>query len=87
MPTYLDEDLVHPLARILGNRLRETRRARKMTQSALAEHVGLGPAYISMIECGRSNPTLEVMGALAAALGVTVPDLLIPLGSEESKPD
>jgi DNA-binding XRE family transcriptional regulator len=32
-----------------------------MTQSAFAEHVGLGPACISMIECGRSNPTLEVM--------------------------
>ena len=41
-----------------------------MTQEDLAERCGLFRTYLSRIETGRANPTLTMIHALAASLGV-----------------
>jgi putative transcriptional regulator len=55
-------------------RLRQLRRAREMTQTALGRRVGLNKATISMIESGARKPSLDKARALAAEFGVSVED-------------
>jgi transcriptional regulator with XRE-family HTH domain len=40
-----------------------------MTQEALAERAGIGASYVARIEVGTRRPTLDVLGAIADALG------------------
>jgi len=56
--------------RRLGQRVREQRRLRGLTQEALAESLGLSVAYVSLIERGGRNPPYTTVVAIARALGV-----------------
>jgi DNA-binding XRE family transcriptional regulator len=56
--------------RKLGERVREHRRTRNMTQEALAEALDLSVAYVSLIERGGRNPPYTTVVAIARALGV-----------------
>jgi transcriptional regulator with XRE-family HTH domain len=57
--------------RRLGERVREQRRSRGLTQEALAESLDLSVAYVSLIERGGRNPPYTTVVAIARALGVT----------------
>ena len=46
-----------------GERLREVRRERGLTQAAVAGLAGLTQQYVAMIESGRIDPTLDTMVA------------------------
>jgi transcriptional regulator with XRE-family HTH domain len=41
-----------------------------MTQAQLAERLGTSAAYVSVLETGRTNPTVGHLFAVAVALGV-----------------
>ncbi len=56
--------------RRLGERVREQRRNRGLTQEALAESLDLSVAYVSLIERGGRNPPYTTVVAIARALGV-----------------
>jgi transcriptional regulator with XRE-family HTH domain len=56
--------------RRLGDRVREQRRNRGLTQEALAEALDLSVAYVSLIERGGRNPPYTTVVAIARALGV-----------------
>jgi transcriptional regulator with XRE-family HTH domain len=56
--------------RRLGERIRERRRGRGMTQEALTEALDLSVAYVSLIERGGRNPPYTTVVAIARALGV-----------------
>jgi transcriptional regulator with XRE-family HTH domain len=56
--------------RRLGERVREQRRQKGMTQEALAEALDLSVAYVSLIERGGRNPPYTTVVAIARALGV-----------------
>ena len=56
--------------RRLGERVREQRRNRGLTQEALAETLELSVAYVSLIERGGRNPPYTTVVAIARALGV-----------------
>jgi transcriptional regulator with XRE-family HTH domain len=56
--------------RVLGRRLKALRKRAALTQEDLAERAGLNPKYISGIERGRENPTLDTLLRLARELGV-----------------
>ena len=47
-----------------------------MSQEQLAETCGLHRTYVGSVERGERNATLSTLETLAAALSVTVPDLL-----------
>lgn len=49
--------------------LRHARKAKKLSQVQLAEVVGCSQGMISKIEKGEANPTLELIEAIASALG------------------
>lgn len=66
-----------------GARFRELRRSRGWTsQEDFAHHAGLDRTYVSGLERGRRNPTLDVIVKLAGALNVTPSTLLETLPTD-----
>lgn len=59
-----------PIRKSFGNRVRELRLATGMTQEAFADHCGFARTYMSRIETGGANPSLEAIKTLADALQV-----------------
>lgn len=62
--------------KILGNNLREARKAENLSQEALALEIGIDRTYISGIERGVRNPSLDVIVKLAERVGVKPERLL-----------
>jgi len=56
--------------RRLGERIREHRKHRGLTQENLAESLELSVAYVSLIERGGRNPPYTTVVAIARALGI-----------------
>jgi transcriptional regulator with XRE-family HTH domain len=59
-----------------GERIRQLRREKGMTQSALARAVGVTDKAVSKWERGRGLPDVSLLGALALALGADMEALL-----------
>ncbi len=58
-----------------GQRIRELRKERGLSQEGLAELSSLDRTYISGIERGLRNVALRNIEALALALGISISDL------------
>jgi transcriptional regulator with XRE-family HTH domain len=56
--------------RRLGERVRDHRRNKGLTQENLAQSLDLSVAYVSLIERGGRNPPYTTVIAIARALGV-----------------
>ena len=65
---------------LLGARIRTLRKRRGLTQAELAARVGRSVEALSVLERGRSTPTLTVLGRLAEALQVPLRDFFDPAG-------
>lgn len=72
------------MKQLLGARIKSLRRGRERTQEQLAERMGLSVNYVSRIERGLENPTLETLLGLAEALKVELGDLFT---FEQEEPD
>ena len=59
----------------LGDRIREIRESRKLTQEELAYQADLDYSYVNQIENGRKNPTVQILEQIAKVLKVTIKDL------------
>ncbi|CAQ82551.1 MULTISPECIES: cell morphology transcriptional regulator XreR1 [Photorhabdus] len=60
---------------LFGQRVRYIRMASGMSQEAFADRCGLDRTYISGIERGVRNPTLEVINVIASGLQIELKDL------------
>jgi transcriptional regulator with XRE-family HTH domain len=67
---------VSSISRQFGHAVRSRRSAIGISQEKLAERSGLHPTYISMIERGIRNVTLDVAARIAKALKVELPLLI-----------
>src|SRR5574342_182493 len=56
----------------VGGRLRELREARNISMRALATKSGLSANALSMIERGKTSPSVSTLYKLADALGVSI---------------
>jgi DNA-binding XRE family transcriptional regulator len=65
-----------PAAESLASNVRAMRERLELTQVELARAVGTDQAAISLIETARSNPTLQMIEAIAEALQTSAPALL-----------
>ena len=65
-----------PDRHVIGQRVRQLRRARGWTLADLATAVGISPSAISLLETGRREPRVSVLRAAAQALGVELAELL-----------
>jgi len=63
----------------LHERLRELRQERGQRLKDVAEIAGISIPYLSDLERGRTNPSLETLQTLASAYDITVHDLLEPV--------
>jgi transcriptional regulator with XRE-family HTH domain len=67
----------------VGNRLRQLREGRKISMRALAQMSGLSANALSMIERGKTSPSVSTLYRLADALGVPVTDFFSPESSRK----
>jgi len=65
------------LRRKFGHRVATLRKAAKpfLSQEALADRCGFARSYLSRIERGRANPSLDAIETLATGLKVRVGEL------------
>lgn len=61
-----------------GKRLNQLRKEKKMSQEMLAELSGLNRPYISAIEQGKRNVSIEVIEKLAQALNIEIKNFFEP---------
>lgn len=60
----------------LGNRIRQVRLEKNLTQAELSERCGCNRNYISMLERGERNPSYKSLIMIAKGLGVKVQKLV-----------
>jgi transcriptional regulator with XRE-family HTH domain len=65
----------YSLRQKFGFRIKELRLASGMTQEAFADHCGFARTYMSRIETGGANPSLDAIKVLADALDVEMTTL------------
>ena len=63
-------------AKALGRRLRELRKARKLSQQQLAFDADVERTTIKRIEFALASPTLDVLVSISRAMGLSVRDLM-----------
>jgi transcriptional regulator with XRE-family HTH domain len=63
---------------MIGENLRAWRRARGMSQRALAERVGISTRMLALYERGERTPDGETLCALADALNIPLSKLFTP---------
>jgi transcriptional regulator with XRE-family HTH domain len=61
-----------PLNQSFGLCVRALRQERGLTQVEFSEKCGFYQTYLSRIENGQANPTLNAMEVIAVALGLTI---------------
>ncbi|WP_395029724.1 helix-turn-helix domain-containing protein [Alcaligenes aquatilis] len=73
------------LRKLFGSRVRELRKAAGLTQEEFADICGYARTYLSRIETGGANVSLDAIDVLASALGIEPSDLLVFSQPEISK--
>ncbi|PBB81260.1 transcriptional regulator [Mesorhizobium sp. WSM3879] len=66
------------IRKLVGRNLSRIRKATGLTQEVVAERANLSQQYVSELETGKRNPTVETLVILAQALGVSHLDLVKP---------
>jgi len=66
------------LVSLFGKNIRHYRLQKGMTQEQLAIKASMERGYVSELERGIRNPTVDALGRLAVALDVEPPKLLEP---------
>ena len=72
------------IAKVLGQRIRNYRTAKGLSQEKLAELSGCHPTYIGQIERGEKNATIESIEKISSALNISLSKLFEKLGAQDS---
>ena len=70
---------------LFGKAVRRRRRELDLSQEVLAERAGMNRTYVSSVERGERNPTLESIDQFARALNITVSRLFVDYGIEDAE--
>jgi len=68
------------IAKIIGQRIRNYRTKKGLSQEKLAELAGCHPTYIGQLERGEKNATLESVEKIASAMDISLSELFDKLG-------
>ena len=74
------------LTKTLGAAVRHHRLLMRLSQEDLAERSGLDRTYVSGVERGRRNPTVQILQYIAQALGIDLDVLFATARELASKP-
>src|SRR6478735_8284446 len=66
---------------LVGAFLRETRAEQHRILADVSSAAGVSTQYLSEIERGRKEPSSEILGAVAEALGLTLHDIAAGVGA------
>ncbi|MCL2658225.1 MAG: helix-turn-helix domain-containing protein [Betaproteobacteria bacterium] len=75
-----------PITAALGQRIKQCRHAADKSQETLAFEAQVDRTYISAIERGLANPSVETLANICHCLGVTLSELFAPLDKISLKP-
>lgn len=75
-----------PICVALGKRVKQCRHAADKSQETLAFEAHIDRTYISAIERGIANPSIEALANICHALGITLAELFEPLGEVSLAP-
>ncbi len=56
----------------IGNKIRQIRKGKNIPQIELAVEIGIDRSYLSEIENGRTNPSINILYAISDALHVNI---------------
>ena len=68
------------IAKIIGQRIRNCRTQKGLSQEKPADLVGCHPTYIGQLERGEKNATLESVEKIASAMDISLSELFDKLG-------
>ncbi len=68
--------MIDDLQRQVGQRIREIRQEKGISQEALGDEIGLHRTYVGSLERGERNPSLQVISKLSELLEVSTDRLL-----------
>ena len=68
------------IAKIIGQRIRNYRTQKGLSQEKLAELAGCHPTYNGQLERGEKNATLESVEKIASAMDISLSELFDKLG-------
>jgi len=66
------------IIKVVAENVRRARKVAGLSQEALAHEAGIDRTYVSQVERRKRNMTLTVLARLAAGLGTTPDQLLVP---------
>jgi transcriptional regulator with XRE-family HTH domain len=74
------------IIKLIGQKIRATRKTKNLSQEKLAELAGLHPTYISDIENGKVNASLSSYLVIAKALKMPLSELVaLPSGKADQR--
>lgn len=68
---------------MIGARIKDIRYRKDFTQEELAEKININPKYLSSIERGKENPTLNTLIKLSESLDVNLNDIFHQIEIED----
>lgn len=71
------------ISKLIGQRIRNYRTQKNLSQEKLAEAAGCHHTYIGQVERGEKNATLESIEKIASALNIPLSQLFEKLGDGE----
>ena len=69
--------------KLIGSRIKETRKARNMTQERLAERLDVSVGYVSQVERGITKISLDLLGGISTVLECDVASLITHSAMQE----
>ncbi|QJW79097.1 helix-turn-helix transcriptional regulator [Burkholderia glumae] len=75
-----------PISVALGKRIKQCRHEADKSQETLAFEAHVDRTYISAIERGIANPSIETLANICHVLGMTLAELFAPLGGVSLAP-
>lgn len=79
MTTVVILSTMRPENVLMGKRITEARERRRWSKAELARKAGVTPSYVTRVERGEyTRPSVDLVAAIATALGVRVTDLTEP---------
>jgi len=73
------------LKKMIGARIQKLRKQKGLTQDALSEKVNISSKYLSSIERGKENPTLNTFISIAEELSVDIEEFFTEIQIEDPK--
>ena len=67
---------IQRLQKKIGRRLKARRLELRLSQERIAKACKLSPSYLSQLEAGLRNPTIDVLYRVGKVLGVTLEELV-----------